>query len=395
MTSTPLAVLGGLTAEQFLNDYWQKKPLLVRNAMPQLAGLFEPQDILELALEDGVTARLLTQNSKQHGKQHDQWQLKNSPLSKKDFKKLPELWTLLVQAVDHWSPDLAELWQQFEFIPQWRRDDIMLSYAPKGGSVGRHFDQYDVFLVQAHGARRWQLGQCFDPQTNFLPNQPLRLLPDMGELIFDDVLQVGDLLYVPPSLSHYGVAQNDCLTASFGFRMPNSAALVERMADQVLSQSAANLPLPDRAAQSSAGQAGLVSAAALHNLREQLLATLHDPATFNHAVMGLLSEQKFAEHSPEIEALDANEWQDALADGVSARLDPSTRLLYTVGANNDLTFWFNGELLKLNDAISQQLAQQLADGRTLQPSQLQQLPVDTALDWIEKGLLLIQFADDE
>ena len=149
----PLSILGGISAEQFLAEYWQKKPLIVRNALPEIVGMFEPDDIKELALDDDVTARLITQN----GQKHDQWQVKNSPLSAKDFKKLPRYWTLLVQAVDHYSLELADLWKQFSFIPQWRRDDIMVSYAPQGGSVGQHFDFYDVFLLQGFGHRRWQL----------------------------------------------------------------------------------------------------------------------------------------------------------------------------------------------------------------------------------------------
>ncbi len=173
--SQPLAVLGGITAEQFLSEYWQKKPLLVRNALPEIINILEPNDVKELALEENVTARLI----KQKDKDSNQWSVKSSPLIKGDFQKMPKLWTLLVQAVDHYSFDLAALWKKFPFIPQWRRDDIMVSYAPKGGSVGKHFDFYDVFLVQGYGHRRWQLGQMCDADTAFIPGQPLKLLPDI------------------------------------------------------------------------------------------------------------------------------------------------------------------------------------------------------------------------
>ncbi|WP_278363249.1 cupin domain-containing protein, partial [Acinetobacter schindleri] len=126
--SQPLDVLGGITAEQFLAEYWQKKPLLVRNAMPEIAGLLEPDDVMELALDENVTARLI----KQKDRDPNQWSVKSSHLLKADFQKMPKLWTLLVQAVDHYSFDLSELWKKFPFIPQWRRDDIMVSYAPQG-----------------------------------------------------------------------------------------------------------------------------------------------------------------------------------------------------------------------------------------------------------------------
>ncbi len=179
----PLTVLGGITAEQFLAEYWQKKPLLVRNGLPEIIGLLQPQDVQELALEEHASARLIRQKDKNP----NEWHVKSSPLTKGDFQKLPKLWSILVQAVDHYSFDLSELWKKFPFIPQWRRDDIMVSYAPKGGSVGKHFDFYDVFLVQGHGHRRWQLGQMCDVNTAFVPNQPLKLLPEI-DVQFDEVL---------------------------------------------------------------------------------------------------------------------------------------------------------------------------------------------------------------
>jgi 50S ribosomal protein L16 3-hydroxylase len=381
---TTITVLGGISPAEFLQDYWQKKPLLVRGAMPELIGMFEPQDMLDLALEEGVTARLLMQL----GQQHDRWQLKTSPLTRKDFKKLPLYWTLLVQAVDHWSLELAELWHKFNFIPQWRRDDIMVSYAPKGGSVGQHFDQYDVFLVQAHGHRRWQLGQSFPADTAFVPNQPLRLLPDMGEIIFDEILAPGDLLYVPPGLSHYGVAEDDCLTCSFGFRMPNTAQLIERIADQCMGDAALQVPIPDRAALAGQAQAGLVSAQALDDLKQRLLGVLNDPVLFEQAAMALLSEPKYPDSLPDVEPIEMDDWADYLAQGITGRLDPSVRLVYSPNQQ----FWLNGEMIEV-DPAHQTTLQQLADGAWLSTEQLAALPASVVLDWIERSLLMVQLPE--
>lgn len=164
-----------ITVEIFLRDYWQKKPLLIRNGLPELIGQFEPSDIIELAQNEDVNARLIKQFSE------DNWQLKNSPLTRQDFKNLPEKWSVLVQNMEQWSPELGRMWNFFGFIPQWQRDDIMVSYAPKGGSVGRHYDEYDVFLVQGYGHRRWQLGKWCNPSTTFKPNQPIRIFNDMGD----------------------------------------------------------------------------------------------------------------------------------------------------------------------------------------------------------------------
>jgi 50S ribosomal protein L16 3-hydroxylase len=381
---TTITVLGGISPAEFLQDYWQKKPLLVRGAMPELIGMFEPQDMLDLALEEGVTARLLMQL----GQQHDRWQLKTSPLTRKDFKKLPLYWTLLVQAVDHWSLELAELWHKFNFIPQWRRDDIMVSYAPKGGSVGQHFDQYDVFLVQAHGHRRWQLGQSFPADTAFVPNQPLRLLPDMGEIIFDEILAPGDLLYVPPGLSHYGVAEDDCLTCSFGFRMPNTAQLIERIADQCMGDAALQVPIPDRAALAGQAQAGLVSAQALDDLKQRLLGVLNDPVLFEQAAMALLSEPKYPDSLPDVEPIEMDDWADYLAQGITGRLDPSVRLVYSPNQQ----FWLNGEMIEV-DPAHQTTLQKLADGAWLSTEQLAALPASVVLDWIERSLLMVQLPE--
>ena len=166
--SQSLSVLGGITAEQFLTEYWQKKPLLVRNAMPEVIGLLQPEEIQELALEEHVSARLIRQKNKNP----NEWHVKSSPLTKGDFQKLPNLWTILVQAVDHYSFDVAELWKKFAFIPQWRRDDIMVSYAPKGGSVGKHFDFYDVFFSKnltfnIHEQNNWMFNICKQKIKNF------------------------------------------------------------------------------------------------------------------------------------------------------------------------------------------------------------------------------------
>ena len=185
-----------ITPEIFLRDYWQKKPLLIRGGLPEIVGQLEPDDILELAQTEEVVARLIKQHSE------DNWELFTSPLSEEDFTNMPEKWSVLVQNLEQWSPQLGSLWNKFGFIPQWQRDDIMVSFAPQGGSVGKHYDEYDVFLVQAYGHRRWQLGKWCEPTTEFKPNQPIRIFDDMGELILDEVMAPGDVLYVPSRLSH-------------------------------------------------------------------------------------------------------------------------------------------------------------------------------------------------
>ncbi|WP_288382375.1 cupin domain-containing protein [uncultured Acinetobacter sp.] len=355
--SSPLQVLGGITAEQFLNEYWQKKPLLVRNAMPEIINILEPDDVKELALEETVSARLI----KQKDKDPNQWSVKSSPLIKGDFQKLPKLWTLLVQAVDHYSFDLAELWKKFPFIPQWRRDDIMVSYAPKGGSVGQHFDFYDVFLVQGYGHRRWQLGQMCDENTAFVAGQPLKLLPEM-DVHFDEVLAPGDLLYVPPGLSHYGVAEDDCLTFSFGFRMPNVATMMDRVSDRFADNALLKNPVID-IMRDQVGQIGEMTSNELAYLKAKVLDQLQHSSDFEHALVALMSEPKYPDNIPEPDEIEADDLREILSTGYELCLEPASRLLYTQ-QDDQLLFWANGEACCIDDRFAP-LLKALADGQVL------------------------------
>lgn len=376
--SSPLQVLGGITAEQFLNEYWQKKPLLVRNAMPEIINILEPDDVKELALEETVSARLI----KQKDKDPNQWSVKSSPLIKGDFQKLPKLWTLLVQAVDHYSFDLAELWKKFPFIPQWRRDDIMVSYAPKGGSVGQHFDFYDVFLVQAYGHRRWQLGQMCDENTAFVAGQPLKLLPEM-DVHFDEVLAPGDLLYVPPGLSHYGVAEDDCLTFSFGFRMPNVATMMDRVSDRFADNALLKNPVID-IMRDQVGQIGEMTSNELAYLKAKVLDQLQHSSDFEHALVALMSEPKYPDNIPEPDEIEADDLREILSTGYELCLEPASRLLYTQ-QDDQLLFWANGEACCIDDRFAP-LLKALADGQVL--------PFDTQFDHDEFLEDLAQLLND-
>ena len=352
--SQSLTALAGITAEQFLTEYWQKKPLLVRNAMPEIIGLLEPDDVKELALDEDISARLIRQKNKNP----NEWHVKSSPLTKGDFQKLPNLWTILVQAVDHYSFDIAELWKKFPFIPQWRRDDIMVSYAPKGGSVGKHFDFYDVFLVQGHGHRRWQLGQMCDESTTFVPDQPLKLLTEI-DVQFDEVLAPGDLLYVPPGLSHYGVAEDDCLTFSFGFRMPNLAEMSDRLSEQFAKNSALKQPLADITRQKT-NNIGEINGTEFSYLKTQLLDYLTQAPEFDAAIMAYMSESKYPNSIPEPEEIAVDDLLEVIHSGYQLLLEPASKILYRQ-QNDCLEFWANGEQLCISQTFEPYI-KQIADG---------------------------------
>jgi 50S ribosomal protein L16 3-hydroxylase len=212
------ALLGGLAPGVFLREYWQKKPLLIRQALPHFNGLLSPHQLIDLACNDDVQARLVVKGR--------QWQLRHAPFVPEDFEGFGKArWTVLVQGVNHFLPEGAELLKQFDFVPHARLDDLMVSYAPKGGGVGPHFDSYDVFLLQGMGHRRWQISSQKD--RTLIEGAPLKILRNF-EVEHDWVLAPGDMLYLPPHWAHNGIAEDDCMTYSIGFRTPSYQELAEQ-----------------------------------------------------------------------------------------------------------------------------------------------------------------------
>lgn len=390
MTSTPLCLPDSMTPEQFLSEYWQKKPLLIKQGLPQLTGMFEPDDMLGLALEEDAAARLLTQAaSKQDGQ--PQWQLKKSPLSEADFTNLPTQWTVLVQNLEQWSPELGQLWQAFDFIPQWQRDDIMVSYAPKGGSVGKHYDDYDVFLAQGYGSRRWQLGKFCDKNTEFVADEPIRIFDDMGEIIFDEILEAGDVLYVPPKLSHFGVAQDDCLTFSFGCRRPNLMQIIDSMADIATNDSDLFIPMLLPQAMQASGE---LQADSINAIKTQLLQMLQSERGDNmirQAVSEVVSKRQYDALMPE-ETLDTDELLQALSAGGALQADYSNRLIYS-RTSNGITLYANGQRIDGLDERAMTVLIRLANGEKLYSADVKEIDADDLSEWLENGWIWIDFAE--
>lgn len=221
----PFTSFGNLSIEQFLQEYWQQKPLLIRQAIPDFTPPLSAEELAGLALEADVESRIILEKD---------WQLRCGPFTEQDFEQLPESrWTLLVQAVDQWVPEVKEILDYFRFLPNWRLDDIMISYAADQGSVGPHYDNYDVFLLQAEGTRQWQLGQYCDEHSPVIPGTPLRILSEFdGQTEY--TLEPGDMLYLPPQLAHWGIAQgDDCMTYSIGFRAPSHGDLLAEFSHEV------------------------------------------------------------------------------------------------------------------------------------------------------------------
>jgi 50S ribosomal protein L16 3-hydroxylase len=214
-----ITLLGGLSVKEFLRDYWQKKPLLIRQAIPQFKGFLTPRQLISLACNPDAQARLVENRKRK-------WYLHQGPFEKENFSRLDKVkWTVLVQGVNHIIPQAAELLKFFDFVPHSRLDDLMVSYAPKSGGVGPHFDSYDVFLLQGQGHRRWQISSQTD--RTLIEGAPLRILQNFT-VEHDWILEPGDMLYLPPHWAHNGIAEDDCMTYSIGFRTPSYQELGEQ-----------------------------------------------------------------------------------------------------------------------------------------------------------------------
>lgn len=222
----PLTHLGAMPVEQFLKDYWQKRPLLIRQALPGFTSPLEPEEIAGLALEEEVESRLVIETPAVDAL-NSQWAVEHGPLDEARFASLPKShWTVLVQAVDQMFPQIQELLNQFRFIPNWRLDDVMVSYAAKGGGVGPHFDYYDVFLLQGQGQRLWRIGGFAGENSPRRDDTEMNILAEFATEQ-EWQLEAGDMLYLPPNVSHWGISQSDdCITYSIGFRAPSTSELL-------------------------------------------------------------------------------------------------------------------------------------------------------------------------
>lgn len=369
---TPMQLLGGLTAREFLRDYWQKKPLLIRQALPDYESPISPDELAGLALEEEIESRLVIE----HGSKP--WELRRGPFAEDDFKNLPERdWTLLVQAVDQFIPEVAELLENFRFLPSWRIDDVMISFAAPGGGVGPHYDNYDVFLLQAHGQRRWKIGQMCDAESAVLEHADLRILADFAET--DEwVLEPGDMLYLPPRLAHYGIAEDDCMTYSVGFRAPSAAEVLTHFTD-FLSQFLTN--------EERYSDADIVPCSDPHQIQrdslDRLKSLLNEHMNDERLLLTWFGQFMTEPRYPELIAgpeLAEDDLLASLNDGAVLVRNPSSRLAWSE-VDDDLLLFASGqsrllpgnlrELLKLICAAeslhSNNLGQWLADeeGRNL------------------------------
>lgn len=321
----------------FLREYWQKKPLLIRNPWGTWANPLDPDDLAGLACEAEVESRLVVQ-------QPDGWKVEHGPFPETRFGELGGTpWTLLVQAVDHYVPEVAALIEPFRFVPNWRIDDVMVSFADDKGGVGPHFDQYDVFLIQGLGRRRWRIGGHCDQDSALMPHGDLRLLADF-EATAEWVLEPGDILYVPPGVAHDGVAVgDDCMTYSIGFRAPSRGDLVAHFSEHLLDTLADDdrYADPDLQPQPNPGE---ISQEALARLHKMVIEAISDRAAFARWFGEYGSARKYPEVDWAPEApIAAEALRDALAGGAELRRNPASRFAFTRQDAGSVLLFVDGE----------------------------------------------------
>ena len=274
--------------DDFLRNYWQKKPLLIRATDRRFRDPIEAEELAGLACEDFVESRLISSDASQQ-----QWNLRNGPFTEEDFDALPEShWSLLVQAVDQYHDGVRAMLREFDFIPSWRIDDIMISFASDGGGVGPHFDYYDVFLIQGAGRKRWCLGGHADSNSPLIPDSELRLLRDF-ETQQEWIVEPGDILYLPPNVAHYGIALGDSITYSVGFRAPSVAQIIDDLSSEVMQDLPEDLRYVD-SEPTRARRPGEIDAAIGTQLAEFLRKELLDEARLRHWFARYMTRPKYA-----------------------------------------------------------------------------------------------------
>ncbi|WP_462158417.1 JmjC domain-containing protein [Pseudoalteromonas sp. GB56] len=325
-----------LSETEFLNQYWQKKPLLIKGGFKDFNDPIDAEELAGLAMEEGIESRMVTN--------HDGWQCDNGPFE--DFRALAnDNATLLVQAVDHWHPDAAQLVEPFRFIPNWRIDDLMVSYSTPGGGVGPHLDQYDVFIIQGSGKRHWRVGNVDKNIQQFSANKSL-LQVGKFEAVIDVVLEPGDILYIPPSAPHEGYAIEPAINYSVGFRAPNQTDLLSAFADHLIDLDLGQERYSDAdlTIQRSRGE---LTEPDINKLRSLMIEAIKDDNTFLRFISEQLSEPKHDKDLLQLEPkLEESELVEFLGEYPVLYKAGGLRSIY-IEQNNSVLFAVEGHSFNL------------------------------------------------
>jgi 50S ribosomal protein L16 3-hydroxylase len=329
--------LQGFDKSDFIRQYWQKKPCLIRQAIPDFKSPISPQELAGLACEDEVHSRLIIEKGAQ-----TPWQLSYGPFAEEVFTSLPEThYSLLVSECEKWIPECRSLLAQFQFIPAWRIDDLMVSYASPGGSVGPHSDEYDVFLLQAEGKRQWHYTDTRVDNPALIADLDLAIMQDFNS-DQEAILSPGDLLYLPPGIAHHGVALEPCLTFSIGFRAPTATEILESFELEVGRQNSAPLRYADPDLETNRHFAE-ITPNEIERFRAMVLAVMDQPESLWVDSIGkLLSDSQVAGNDrppARPHSLFKHSWM----------INTESRLMYHRG-DSGIRFYCNGRSYELTDS---------------------------------------------
>ena len=355
-----------VTLKTFLSEYWQKKPLVIRQALPDFINPLSPDELAGLSLEEDIESRIVIETPKSKS----QWHLKRGPFLDSDFSTLPEThWTLLVQGVDRLIPEVYELLNHFDFIPQWRIDDVMISYAVLNGSVGPHYDNYDVFLYQAKGRREWLLTSKKCTPENYIQNLELRIMDefDVEERL---ILEEGDMLYLPPHIGHYGISlSKECMTYSFGYRSYQGQEVWDSLGDY-LSEKETFKVLYQDPDWSDLKNTSEITAPAWKNAQALLHQIINDEQVMKSwfgcfaTRLDQQAEQQLPMPLEDDELVDLPEFIEELQEASGLIRDSSCRFAYQIGDQSKYQLFINGCQWDVT-GVSHQLISLIANNRLL------------------------------
>ncbi|WP_337840260.1 cupin domain-containing protein [Rheinheimera sp.] len=354
--------LNDITPARFLAEYWQKKPLLIKGGFKNFQDPISPDELAGLAGEEEIESRIVSQ-------QNGVWDLETGPFE--EFDQFGDRgWTLLVQAVDHWHPDCAALIEPFRFIPNWRIDDLMVSFSTEDGGVGPHLDQYDVFIIQGLGRRHWRVGMPDASLQQHCPHPRLLQVTPFKDCI-DVITEPGDILYIPPGCPHDGISLEPSLNYSVGFRAPAQKDLITGLADHLIDHELTGERFTD-AGRTLPDSIGAISEQDLAQVQQMLRAMIDDKDFTSQWFGTYISHAKHELDSTEPDPhYQLDEIAEYLDEGsVLAKLGGLRTLYYQSRSDSDIQLFINGERYLLPAAekatvlkLTEQISLSVEDGK--------------------------------
>ena len=378
-------MIHNLDIKDFLKNHWQKKPLLIRSAFPDYSSPISAEELAGLACEDFIESRIISEQKKS-----PKWLLENGPFAESRFTTLPKShWTLLIQGLNKIFPVFDDLLHEFNFIPSWRVDDLMASYAAPDGSVGPHTDQYDVFLLQATGRRKWMISEEPVNEDNFETNIPLKLIKEF-KAESEWVLEAGDMLYLPANVAHYGIGLDDCMTFSIGFRAPSHAELLSAYVDEHITDLTDNLRYCDPELSPDQNN-GEISSNVIEKIQNLLLSQFSDTSKVEDWFGRFITEYLNDDENTNENTLTTNEFLITLKDTGTLRRPATVRANYLINQDKKIALYINGvkQTLKPGTDIIVKLFcnQHLNTYTNLKPYLKEENSVELLCDLYNKGYL--------